>query len=273
MITVDPQNLHDLFPCSPVQVLAMPCYQLRKEVVVTEIHEKYEIPPEIEAELASLPSPTAASYLRQLLCASIEVVVIARRQSTDRRLRDQIDSILVERTAARILTAVHRHSGAPPEEMDEAGDEAMLLFWEAIQRESFFEVRFNRALQYLAKRAGRNIRGGMQRGRERSALRIGSKGDEDADAQPAPIDIVDNVDSYSQLEDQLLVQSGLASLPDEQAKALCLHYLLGLPIFVNEPTVPTVASELGCGERKARKLIADGKAALRRSIGQEDVDE
>ena len=74
----------------------------------------------------------------------------------------------------------------------------MLLFWEAIQRESsFFEVRFNRALQYLAKRAGRNIRGGMQRGKSSvPLLRIGSKeSDEDADARDLLLSTsLDNVD-------------------------------------------------------------------------------
>ena len=240
---------------------------------MTMIHEKYAIPPELEAELEALPAPTASTYLDRLRCASIEVMVMARRHATDRRLRDQIDAILVEHVVPRIRAVVRRHSGVPSEEVDEAEGEAMVLFWEGIQRESFFEVRFNLAMKYLAKRAGRNIRGGKQGEHERSAVRTGSMGDEDPDAHNAPIDIADDVDAYSQMENRHLVQIGLASLPDEQASALSLHYLMGLPIYSNESAVPTVACELGCGERKARKLIADGKAALRRLIGQEDIDE
>ena len=116
--------------------------------------EKYTRPPEIEVGLAAMPDPTASSYLGWMQSVSIEVIVIARRQAADRMLRDQIDSILVERSMPRIRAAVRRHSGAPSEDLDEAEDEAMVLFWEEIQRESFFEVRFNLAMKSLAKRAG-----------------------------------------------------------------------------------------------------------------------
>ena len=235
--------------------------------------EKYTRPPEIEVALAAMPDPTASSYLGWMQSVSIEVIVIARRQAADRMLRDQIDSILVERSMPRIRAAVRRHSGAPSEDLGEAGDEAMVLFWEEIQRESFFEVRFNLAMESLAKRAGRNIRGGKQRERERSALRIGSKESEESDGRNTVTDIPDDADAYSEMESRHLVEVGLASLPDEQARALSLHYLVGLQVYSHDPKVPTVASVLGCGERKARKLIADGKTGLRCWIGQENWDE
>ena len=236
-------------------------------------NEKYTRPPEIEAELVALPTPTASSYLDRLLSVPIEVVVVARRQAADRMLRDQIDSILVERSLPRIRAAVYRHSGVPPEELDEAQGEALLLFWEEIQRESFFEVRFNSALKRLAKRAGRNIRGGKQRERERSALHIGSEESEEANDRDTVTDIPDDSDEYSQWESRYLIEIGLASLPHEQARAINLHYLMGLNVYSIDSAVRTVASELGCGERKARRLVAEGLAALRRSIGQEDGDE
>ena len=236
-------------------------------------HEKFIPPPDILAELAGLPPPTASDYLDCLQCASIEVVVIAHRLAADQRLRDQIASILVSRSTKRIRTSVRRHGGVPWAEFDDAEQAAMVLFWEAIQNESFFEVRFNLAMQYLAKQAGRNMRGGKQREFERSALPIGSQVSEDSDGRDALIDVPDNADEYSRFEDQDLIEVGLASLPEDQGRALSLHYDVGLQIYSHDSAVRTVASVLGCGERKARRLIADGKAALRRSIGQEDSDE
>ena len=235
--------------------------------------EKYSLPPEIEAELVALPAPTASSYLDRLLSVPIEVVVVARRQTADRMLRDKIDSILLDRSLLSIRAAVYRHGGVPSEELDEAQGEMMLLFWEEIQRESFFEVRFNSALKRLAKRAGRKIRGGKQRERERSALHIDSDGSEESNDRDTVTDIPDDSDEYSQWESEYLIEIGLASLPYEQAKAIILHYLMGLNVYSIDSAVRTVASELGCGERKARRLVADGLAALRRSIGQEDDDE
>ena len=158
-------------------------------------------------------------------------------------------------------------------EFKDAEQEAMVLFWEAIQSESFFEVRFNQAMQFLAKQAGRKIRGGKQREFERSSLRAGTEDSEDPDGRDSPIDVPDDVDEYSRSEDRDLIDVGLASLTEEQARAIILHYRMGLQIYSHDPAARTVASVLGCGERKARKLIADGRAGLRRSIGQEDDDE
>ena len=236
-------------------------------------HEKFTPPPEIRAALAALPAPTAFDYLSRLQCAPLEVVVIARRVAGSERLRDQIDSILVERTEKPIRAAVRRHSSAPWGEMVEAERETMVLFWESLQSESFLEVRFNLALMRLAQWAGRKIRGGEQGDFERSVELFGSRDSEDSDGREGSMDIPSNAEEYSRLEDQDLIEVGLASLPKEQARAITLHYRMGLQIFSQDPTVPTLASVLGCGERKARQLIADGRAGLRRSIGQEDEDD
>ena len=236
-------------------------------------HVKYTLPPEIRAELEALPAPTAPNYLNELQCASIEVVVTARRLAANKRLRDEIDSILVDRATKLVRAAVNRHGGVPFRERDDAVQEAMFLFWREIQSESFFEVRFNLALMYLAMQAGRTIRGGNQGEFERSVLSIGPPDSDEPANRGAPVDIAYDVDEHSRFEDRDLVEVGLASLTEEQAKALTLHYELGLQIYSHDSEVRTVASVLGCGERKARKLIADGKATLRRSIGQEDCDE
>ena len=85
--------------------------------------------------------------------------------------------------------------------------------------------------------------------------------------------MADDADSYAAGDDRLLIEAGLATLPEEQGRALSLHYLIGLPVHSQDPAVQTVASTLGCGERKARQLIADGLASLRRWIDGEGGDE
>ena len=236
-------------------------------------NEKYTLPTKIETELAELPEPMAPDYLNRLQHASMEVVVIARRLAADRRLRDQIDSILVDRTYGLIHAAVYKHSHVPREEFDEAYDEATVLFWEAIQDESFFEIRFNLAMMRIAQQAGRKIHWSEQRQHEWSAMRIDTAGSEDSDDRDTVIDIANSFDFDSLVDDRRLVEIGLAALTDEQARALILHYYMGYPIFSSDPTVETVATLLGCRERKARRLIADGKAAFQHTIGQENNDE
>ena len=225
--------------------------------------EKFERPPEVAAELAELPGEADPAYLTQLESRSLEVLVIARRRATPGALRDDIDEILANRSLPAMRSAVRRYSGLPYEELEDARQEAMVRFWEAIQAESFFEIRFNRALMMLARRVGESIRGGKQRERERHAERYGQPRGEGDDIYP---DVPDQDDEYEALLDRMLIDAALHTLPAEQAQALTLHYLIGLPVFSKDPGVRTVASELGWSEREARQLIADGKAAARLSI-------
>ncbi len=234
---------------------------------------KYTLPSEIAAELAALPDPKVSGFLDRLQCVPIEVVVIARRQAIGRTLRDQIERILVERSARLISKAVERHSRVPPDEFEDVEAEAMALFWKKIQSESFFEIRFNSAMKSLAEQAGRKICGSNQWARERFAIRLGSEDDEKSDGNSFIADIPDDSNEYAQFERRFLIDVELASLPNDQARAIILHYRFGLQIFSKHPEVQSVASELGCGERKARKLVSEGKAALRHSIGQEEGDE
>lgn len=231
--------------------------------------DKYERPPEIAAELASLPGEEESALLEQLRAASLEVLVIARRRTQDEALRERIDEIVVDRVSQPLRSAVSRHGEAPPGELDEVQDEAMVMFWEEIQDESFFEVRFNLAMKTLARHAGRRVRGGKQRNRERLSERIGTPGGFDDDES---VDVAATGDDYAALHNQWLVREGLAQLPEEQANAMALHYLMEFPVHSQNPTVPTVSSLLRCSERKARGLLAKGRHALRGWIDQEEHD-
>ena len=230
--------------------------------------EKFERPAEVAAELAELPGEADPAYLTQLESSSLEVLVIARRRATLGALRDDIDEILANRSLPAMRAAVFRHSGLPYQELEDAQQEAMVRFWGTIGRESFFEIRFNRALMMLARRVGESIRGGKQRARERAAERLGRPRAERDDIYP---DVPDEDDEYEALLDRMLIDAALQTLPDEQAEALTLHYRIGLPIFSKDPGVRTVASELGWSERKTHQLIADGKATARLSIEQEEA--
>ena len=134
-------------------------------------------------------------------------------------------------------------------------------------------MRFNLALKRLVQHAARRIRGGKQRERERAAVRIGAMDPEISDGRDTRAEVAADADIYSAIDDRLLLNAGLARLPQEQARALSLHYLIGLRVHSQDPAAQTVASTLGCGERTARQLIADGKASLRRWIDGEGGDE
>lgn len=231
--------------------------------------EHYGRPPEIEAELAALPPPASPGYRDSMWSASMEALVIARRSATG-ALQRQIDLILAERAMPLIRTAAARHGAAPGGEAEEAEGEAMLRFWEEIQRESFFEVRFNRALMFRARHAGKRVRGGVQRARERSALRFDTTEQDAPSGGGSPVDIADSVDAYAQADVRMEVEVGLAAIDRRQAEALILHDLMGYPVHSRRHGTPTVMSLLGCSERTARRLLADGRAALRREIGEDD---
>ena len=95
-----------------------------------------------------------------------------------------------------IRAAVKRHSRVSYEEHQDAQQDTMERFWEAIQSESFFEVRFNRALMMLARHVGERIRGGKQRAWERAAERLGRPRGEGDDLYP---DVADEDDEYEAL--------------------------------------------------------------------------
>ena len=65
--------------------------------------------------------------------------------------------------------------------------------------------------------------------------------------------------------DRIIIRSALDTISEvEQQRAITWHYIMGFPIFSEDPSVFTVASGLRCSERKARQVIADARAALRR---------
>ncbi|MYB42522.1 MAG: sigma-70 family RNA polymerase sigma factor [Chloroflexi bacterium] len=219
------------------------------------VAERYERPPEIAAEYEALPDEGAPDYLDALQEASLEVAIIARRATENERLRRRIDSIIAKRALPLIHAAAVGWGGVPEWEYDEVRSIARFLFWEEIaRRESYFEVHFPNAAITIAKRAGARFWGRKKRQRDRDALALDP--DDFAKNPTGGLDksVVDNI----------LIRSALDTLPEEQQRAITLHYMMGCPIFSDDPSVLTVASGLRCSERKARKVIADARAALRR---------
>ena len=222
---------------------------------------KYRRPPEIEAELASLPHPTDPGYPERLHGASLEAVVAERRRrAADPSLRRRIELILAERAVPLVRAAAARHGNAPPGEADEVESEAMARFWEAIQGDSFFEKRFNLAMMRIAQQAGKRVRGGKQRARERGATPIGPADPDAPDGSGVALDVPDGADAYGQAEDRMLIEEAMDALGEEQAKAVILHDMVGWP-------VREVAARLGVSERTLYRRLDAGRAALRREIG------
>ena len=232
--------------------------------------KKYERPPEVEAALAALPPPGDEGYLDALRSTPIEAVVAVYCEATDPALRDRIAGVLVEHSEPRVRAAAARHGRALPGEIEDVEGELRVRFWEKIMDEPFFELKFNKAMMWLAQTAGRDARRGKRGKLERSAARLGSPGSYAGDPDIALADVPSGADPFGQVENEIVVDQGLAVLPDEQAKALALHYRMELPIYSRDPGVRDVASVLGYGERKTRKLIAEGLAALRRWFREGD---
>ena len=232
--------------------------------------EKYERPPEVEAALASLPPSGDEGYLDAIRSVPIEAVVVVHREATDQTHRDRIAGVLVERSEPRVRAAAARHSKALPGEIEDVESELRARFWEKIRDESFFEVRFNKAMMRLAQTVGRDARRGKRGELERSAARLGPPGSDADEIDDTLADITDSADPFVQVENEIVIDQGLAALPDEQAKALALHCQMELPIYSRDPGVEDVASVLGYGERKTRELIAEGLAAWRRWFREDD---
>ena len=218
---------------------------------------EYYLPAEIAAELAALPGERDPAYFGYLETVSLEVLVTARRRTENLTLATQVERLLFDNTAEPIRKAAIRH-GKPLEGWeDEVEDELQALFWIAIMRRSFFEIRFNRAMKRRAQDAGRSIHGRGQRRlqseREHRALR----------GQPG-VDYPGGAgeDEYPALDLQILFQEGLKPLPRRQAEALVLLYEHDLPIFSQDPDVTTIATELDCSEPTARRVVAAGLAAF-----------
>ena len=215
------------------------------------VAEIYERPPEIAAEFAALPDENDPEYLNRLRAARFEVLLIARRGAPNEALRRRINDIVADRVVPRIHRSFRTRGGVPEEQRPDLKSEAVTMFWEAIQGESFFEVRFNRAMMFLLGQARQNVLG-----RKRSGGRVASL---DATAEAIP----DPEDAYKALEIRMDIQQALEALPGDQRLAYALHYVIRLPIFSPDPAVLTVASVFSCRERKARQIMADTNHALR----------
>ena len=221
------------------------------------VAERYKRPAKIAAAYAALPDEDDPEYLAQLSKASLELEVafIARRATENERLRRRIDSIAVERALPIIHAAAVGWSGVPEWEYDEVRSVARFMLWEEIaQGESYFEVDFLNAAITIARRAGDRVWGRKKRQRDRDALAL--------DPDDFPENPTGGLDKA--VVDRIIIRSALDTLSEDQQLAITLNDMMGCPIFSEDPSVLTVASGLRCAERKARQVIADARAALRR---------
>lgn len=159
---------------------------------------KYERPPEVQAALDALPPPDDDGYLDGLRSTLIEAVVAVHREATDPALRDRIADVLAERSEPRVQAAASRHGQAPSGEIEDVASELRVRFWGDIRDESFFEVKFNKAMKRLAQTAGRDARRGKRGERERSAARLGQPFSGADEIDDAFADIADGADPFGE---------------------------------------------------------------------------
>ena len=171
-----------------------------------------------------------------------------------------------------IRNAVRRHVRPPEDEVEDVESEAMFLLWARIIRnDPFAEQRFNLFLKRIVQQAGKRIRGGRQRERERTALTIGMP-DPAARDGDAPLDVADGVDAYARAEARMDIGDALASIGPALADVLILHHIEGFPLHSRDPDIETVASMFGLSERTVHRRHRDGRDALRRALEQGDDD-
>ena len=212
---------------------------------------------EVAAQLAALPGERDPAYFDYLRTVRLEVLITARRSTVNPTLRRRVDRRVLKKTEKRIRRAAFRY-GMPLEgDQDEVEDEMKAIFWVAMLAPSIFEIRFNLGMKRCAQEARRNLYGRGwkldQREREHRALR----------GRPG-VDYPDGggEDEYPAIDTRMLLREGLKTLPPRQAQALALLYERDLPRFSKFPDLVTVASTLEIPERTARRLVADGLAAL-----------
>ena len=143
----------------------------------------------------------------------------------------------------------------------------METFWREIQTESFFEVRFDRAMMNLAARAARSVAGRPQQAWEHEAItRRGLPGID----YPEPPD-PENLEE--RLELIILTDEGLRALPHDQARVLIARYWLGYPIESQDAGRMTVGKLLGWSARQVHNLLRAGEAGLMRRMRGDDPDD
>lgn len=234
---------------------------------------KFQRPPGVEAEWQRLGSPDDEEFWERLAGAGVETVVAARREYRDRdpSLVDRIDRILVEKIEP-LVRAATRSVAKDEAPLYQEEIKAMITedFWRDVltAEDTFYEIRCRQKLRRVALDARRKVIEAKARTLERQAARIEPAAVEDAAPALTVAEeaIADPADDFAEVEAEIDWYVGLASMPDEVAQAIDLHYRADLKVHSNNPNEPTVSKILGCSERKARDLISKGEELARRQI-------
>lgn len=234
---------------------------------------KFQRPPEVEAEWQSLGSPDDEEFWKRLARAQVEIAVAARRAYHDRdpSLVDRIDRIMVEKISP-LIRAATRSVAKDEASVYQEEIEGMIIedFWRDVltAEDTFYEIRCRRKLRNVALDARRKVIDAKVRTLERQAARIEAAVGEDAPPTLTVAEkaIADPADDFAEVEAEIDWYVALASMPDEVAQAIDLHYRADLKVHSNNPNEPTVSKILGCSERKARDLISKGEELARRQI-------
>ena len=222
--------------------------------------DRFTLPPEIQEALAALPSERHPSFIERLESASSnglpELLLISRRRVMDPDIKRRIDGIVGLRIGKIVRDRAYGHAIATGiEEPDDFASEVVSVFWREISKKSFAEVRLNRTVRMLIRRAAADAWRRTQGERERPAER-GLPGI----TYPEPSA---NVDETEAADARMLVHPALDALSKQQARAIALRFEQDLPVFSQYPDVITVASVLGLSQSHTHRLIRQGLDVLR----------
>ena len=221
--------------------------------------------PEVRAEFRALPDVADPTYLDQLMDARPEVQIIARRATEDGALREKVDELVVGEALPVIERFVRRWAklpgGASHEDWEDVLGEAVVIFWRDLKRKSYFEDNYNWAMQRLARKAAEQIRGAGQGEWDRAVL------------STTGMEIPDEDRRLGEVEAEMMTEAGLRAIPRHLARVLRYRYLIGLPVFKEDPDEQTVASALHYSAGHAWALLRQANLEFTKWLQGEGRDD
>ena len=218
--------------------------------------------PAVEAEIATLPAPSASGFRAEAESAKApETLVHAVRQllrtgnANEARL---LAEVLAER-AAPIFTraAGNRLFSGQSADIDDVAQRGLERFWQAIHdlspQQEFWEVNFQAMVVRVCKDAARAYRARYQNERQfaRGSDDDGQAWDEESNlADPQPLD------------DSLLVPEALDQLEGNVRRVVYLDSQ-GFKAASKNPGEITISRLLGISDRTVRTYLREGEATLR----------
>lgn len=187
------------------------------------------------------------------------LVFLIRRdlRRNQRRWADRLLPTLLGRCQKSLRGSVRGFDGTSTDDVrEEVLGRLVELLLDPGNGADFFEVRFALAFKRLTIDVCR-------RARRRAAGQLSLDGSLADDSDGLEGEIVEAVGSGFDAEDLVFLRQALASLDDEERRALVLHYGMGVGINPRQGEEPGLVSILGLSERTVRNRLRRAEAKVR----------